>query len=124
MSRNRRSAKKAGTAFETLVVSYLNQFVDDRIERRRQGGAFDRGDVSGLRHMGQRIVVECKNTARPTLATWAEEVEIERLNDAAGVGVIAHKRHGKGQPEDQWITMTLADFVSLLTGNRDHLDNQ
>ena len=124
MSRNRASAKAAGTAFETLIATYLNRFVDDRVERRRQGGAFDRGDISGLRHMGQRIVVECKNTARPTLATWAEEVEIERLNDDAGVGVIAHKRHGKGQPEDQWITMTLADFVSLLTGNRDHLDNQ
>ena len=118
MSRNRRSARQAGTAFETLIATYLNRFVDDRVERRRQGGAFDRGDVSGLRHMGQRIVVECKNTARPTLATWAEEVEIERLNDDAGVGIIAHKRHGKGQAEDQWITMTLQDFVSLLTGSR------
>ena len=118
MARSRKSARQAGTQFETLIASYLNEWVDDRVERRRQGGTLDRGDITGLRHMGQRLVVECKNTARPTLATWAEEVEVERLNDSAGVGIIAHKRHGRGKAQDQWVTMTLQDFVSLLTGER------
>lgn len=124
MSRNRASAKKAGTQMETLVAKYLAEHLDDRIERRRLAGSKDRGDVAGLRHMGQRIAVEVKNTSRINLAAWAQEAEIARGNDDAGVAMVVHKRHGKGQPQDQWVTMTLGDFVALLTGNRDHLDKE
>lgn len=118
MPRSRASAKKAGRAFETLVADYLAEHVNDAIEVRARNGAKDRGDVSGLRHMGARIVVECKSTARPALAAWAKEADIERLNDDAQVGLIAHKRHGKGQPGDQWVTLTLRDLVALITGER------
>lgn len=120
MTRNRASAKKAGTAFETLVVGYLrNVLHDERIERRAKNGAKDRGDVSGLIHNGARIVVECKSAARIDLAGWAAEAEIERGNDDAVAGIVVHKRHGKGQPGEQWVTMTLADFVSILSGSRE-----
>lgn len=122
MARNRASAKKAGASFEALVANYLNAHVDDRIERRTKNGAKDRGDISGLRHMGERVVVECKNTSKMSLATWAREADIERGNDDALVGVIAHKRHGKGQPQDQWVSMSLGEFVALLTGSREHLE--
>ena len=124
MSRNRASAKKAGTQMETLVAKYLAEHLDDRIERRRLAGSKDRGDVAGLRHMGQRIAVEVKNTSRINLAAWAQEAEIARGNDDAGVAMIVHKRHGKGQAADQWVTMTLAEFVALITGSRDHLDKE
>ena len=117
-SRNRASAKKAGTALETQIAAYLAAHVDDRIERRSKGGNKDRGDISGLRHMGQRVVIECKNTARLDLAGWAAEAEIERGNDDAVAGVIISKRHGKGQPGDQRVHMTLRDFVALITGER------
>ena len=121
--RNRASAKTAGTAFERLIADYLARHVDDRIDRRVKTGAKDRGDIAGLRHMGGRVVVECKNTSRPNLGVWANEAEIERGNEDALAGVIAHKRHGKGQAADQWVTMTLADFVALLTGSRNHLED-
>lgn len=123
MSRNLASAKAAGRAFETLIATYLHDHVDDRIERRRQGGSHDRGDISGLRHMGGRIVIECKNTARIDLAGWASEAETERGNDDAIAAVIAHKRRGHGRADHQWVTMTLGDFVSLINGNRDHLED-
>lgn len=122
MSRTRASAKSAGTRMETLVADYLAKHVDDRIERRTKNGNKDRGDIGGLRHMGQRVVVEVKDTSRINLAGWASEAETERGNDDAGVAIVAHKRHGKGRPEDQWITMTLGDFVALLNGNRCHLN--
>ena len=122
MARNRRSAKEAGRSFEKLVADYLNEHVDDRIERRRQGGTNDRGDISGLRHMGGRVVIECKNTSKIALAGWAAEAEIERGNDDAVAGIVAHKRHGHGKPQDQWVTMTLGDLVALLNGNRDHME--
>lgn len=122
MARTRASAKQAGSRFETLVANYLNEHVDDRIERRAKTGAKDRGDISGLRHMGERVVVECKNTSKLSLATWAREADVERSNDDALAGVIAHKRHGKGAAADQWVSMSLGEFVALLTGSREHLE--
>ena len=124
MTRTRRSAKAAGTRFETQVAAYLAQHVDDRIERRTRNGSKDRGDISGLRHMGERVVIECKSTARPDLAGWAAEVETERGNDDAVAGIVVHKRHGKSQPADQWVTCTLGELVALINGNRDHMEDQ
>ena len=124
MTRSRASAKKAGSSFERSTADYLATVVDDRIDRRVKNGAKDRGDVGGVRIHGKRIVLECKNTAKTSLGTWANEAEIERGNDDALMAAIVHKRHGKGQPADQWVTMTLADFAALLTGNRDHINNQ
>ena|SRR5690625_635018 len=122
MARNRASAKKAGTAFETLIARYLNEHVDDRIERRTKAGSRDRGDIAGLRHRGQRVVIECKNTTRPALAAALAEAETARGNDDALAGVVALKRHGKGAPGEQLVTMTLADFVAILNGDRGHLE--
>lgn len=120
MGRSRASAKAACTRFERQIANYLAATVDDRIDRRVKTGAKDRGDIAGLRHMGGRIVVECKNKARLDLAGWAAEVEVERGNDDALAGVIVHKRHGRGLPEDQWVTMTLGELVAILTGHRGH----
>lgn len=115
--------RQKGATFETLTAGYLNKHVDDRIERRTKNGSKDRGDIAGLRHLGQRMVIECKNTAKTLLGPWAAEAEVERGNDDALAGVVVHKRHGKGRPEDQWVTMTLGEFVAILNGNRDHLDS-
>lgn len=122
MTRNRRSAKAAGTAFETLIATYLSKHVDSRIERRSKNGNKDRGDISGLRHMGERVVIEAKNTTRVDLAGWAAEAEDERGHDDAVAALVTHKRHGKGQAGDQWVTCTLRDFVSLLNGQRPEED--
>ena len=124
MSRNRKTARDSGTRMETLVAGYLNRYVDDRIERRRLTGSKDRGDIAGLRHMGEPVAVEVKNTSRINLAAWAQEAEIARGNSDSVAGIVVHKRHGKGQAADQWVTLTLGDFVALLTGNRDHLDKE
>ena len=121
MTRTRKSAKAAGARFESLVAEFLAAHVDDRIERRTRHGAKDRGDISGFRHMGGRVVVEVKNTSRIDLAGWAAEAEVERGNDDATVGMVVHKRHGRGDPADQWVTMTLADLVALINGNRLHV---
>ena len=124
VSRSRASAKKAGSSFERSTADYLAAVVDDRIDRRVKNGAKDRGDIGGVRIHGQRIVLECKNTAKTNLGSWAIEAEIERGNDDALAGVVIHKRHGKGKPEDQWVTLTLADFAAILTGNRDHINQE
>lgn len=118
MSRNRASAKKAGTAFETLIATCLAELVDDRIERRTKTGSKDRGDIGGVRHMGGRVVIECKNVASMSLGTWVTEAEIERGNDDAIAGLVVHKRVRHGDPLDQYVTCTVRDLIALLKGER------
>lgn len=122
MTRNRASAKKAGTTFERQVADYLAQHVDDRIDRRAKTGSKDRGDIAGVRIWGQRLVLECKNTTRLNLAGWMNQAEIERGNDDALAGLIIHKRHGNNQPGDQWVTTTLRELTALLNGYREEDD--
>ena len=119
MPRNRKSAKTAGTRFETAVANYLRKELgDDRIERRRLSGRLDRGDIAGLRHQGGRIVVECKDVTATALAQWVTEAEVERGNDDALAGLVVHKRRGHGQPGDQFVTTTLRELVALINGYR------
>ena len=124
MTRSRASAKAAGTRFERLVADYLAKVWDDRIDRRVKYGKGDRGDLSGVRVMGQRVVVECKDHSRLDLAGWWAEAETERGNDEANAAIIVHKRRGKGNAADQWVTLTLGELVALISGNRDHLQGE
>lgn len=116
MARSRASAKAAGSKFERDIADHLAKLVDDRIDRRVKTGAKDRGDIGGVRVHGQRLVLECKNTSRINLGTWITEAHTEAGNDDALAGMIVHKRHGKGQPGDQWVTMTVNDLIALITG--------
>lgn len=118
MTRSRATAKKAGTTFERLIADYLATHIDDRIDRRVKTGSKDRGDIAGLRTHGQRLVLECKNVTRPAIGSWLREAELERGNDDALAGAVIYKRVGHGQPADQIVFMTLADFTALLTGQR------
>ena len=118
MSRTRASARAAGSRFERDVADYLAEHVDDRIDRRVKTGTKDRGDIGGVRHRGARVVIECKDVTKTALPAWLREAETERGNDDALIGVVAHKRHGNGNPGDQYVTMTLRTFAAMLTGER------
>lgn len=118
MGRSRASARAAGTRFETSIARYLADKIDDRIERRAKTGAKDRGDISGIRHHGHRVVIECKDVSRLNLAGWVEEADTERGNDDALIGLVVHKRRGTSDPGDQYVTTTVRDLVALLTQER------
>ena len=112
MARSLSSAKAAGTAFETSIANYLADEIDDRIERRRLSGKFDRGDISGLRINNKRLVVECKNYGGKILTgPWLNEAETERVNDGAIAGRVIAKRKGTTNPAEQIV----------LTGSYTHL---
>lgn len=118
MTRSRASAKKAGASFERLIADCLAAHVDDRIDRRVKTGRNDKGDIGGVRHMGNRVVIETKNHNRLDLAGWVDEADTERGNDDAAVGLVIHKRRGVGDPLDQYVTTTVRDLIALLTGDR------
>ncbi len=116
--RSRETARKAGTAFESAHAKWLAERLDDdRIERRAKTGSKDRGDIGGVRLIGGgRVGIECKDVAKLDLGGWIREAETERGNDDAVIGVVVHKRVGKGHPADQYVTMTAETFALLLTG--------
>jgi hypothetical protein len=119
MTRNRKSARTAGSRFERQIADALAAALDDdRIERRARNCAKDRGDIGGVRLNGQRVVLEVKDCSRLALPEWTREAQIEAGNDDALVGLVVHKRHGVGDPLQQWVSMTLADLVAVLTGQR------
>ena len=110
--------RRKGSSFERLIADYLKAHGFPFADRRVKNGAKDKGDIGGVHAHGKGLVLEAKNTTRISLGTWAAEAEQERVNDEALAGVIVHKRHGKGQAGDQWVTLTLADLVAILTGSR------
>lgn len=119
MTRNRASAKKAGTVAESAVAKYLRDSLgDDRIERRAKSGSRDRGDIGGVRTLdGGRIVIEVKNVAKLALSQWVTEAEVERGNDDAAVGVVWHKRAGTTNPGEWYVTLTGETFARLIGGS-------
>lgn len=119
MTRNRRSAKAAGARFERIIADFLKVALDNEyIDRKVRTGSLDTGDIGGVRAHGQRVAVECKDTARIDLPAWTKEAHVEAVNDRALVGVVIHKRHGVGDPGQQWVSMTVNDFVALITGKQ------
>jgi hypothetical protein len=102
--------KAKGSAWERAIVTYLRTTGWPYAERRLAGSAHDRGDIAGV----PGIVIEAKNTARLTLAEWLDEAELERVNDNAWLGVVWHKRRGKADAADGYVTMSGAQFARLL----------
>lgn len=120
MTRNRRSAKKAGSEMESATALYLSKALDDsRIERRVKNGSKDRGDINGVMLDGQRVVIECKNTSRLNIPEHLKEAEIEAGNDDAVFYALVQKRHGVGLKTlesigEQYVIMTLRQYALML----------
>lgn len=130
MTRNRASAKAAGTRTERAIADYLaQQLNDDRIDRRAKTGNKDRGDIAGLRHQGHRIVIEVKDCATQKLPEWVRQAHLEAGNDDALTGLVIAKRRGTTNPGQWWVHCTVDDLLALLTGQRhghrkDHPNDQ
>lgn len=118
MSRNRASAKAAGSRTERHAADWLAERLgDDRIDRRVKTGAKDRGDIGGVRTVsGARVVVEVKDVAKLDLSGWLREAETERGNDDALIGVVLHKKRGTTNPADWYVTMSGESFAVLIEG--------
>ena len=110
MTRNRASAKSAGTAWETSIVRALVFLGWEHAERRRLSGVDDRGDVAGI----PGLVIEAKNTRAMNLAAAVDEANRERDNAGALHGVAWIKRAGRASALDGYVVMDGHTFVLLL----------
>ena len=115
MGRSLRSAKAAGARFERLIADHLDaRLYSLHVDRQVRTGVHDSGDLAGVNLAGRRIAIECKNVTRMDLPKWTLEAHTEAGNIGGAAGVVIHKRHGNGNPGDQWVTMTVADFVTII----------
>lgn len=99
MARSRASSKKAGTAFETQCAKYLSEKLGIPAKRAPKNGAKDEGDIYGVLHHGNKVVIECKSPGRNSSlslpAWWSETLcEIDNL-EGAKTGVLVIKQFGK-----------------------------
>lgn len=108
--RNRASAKKAGTSWESAIVKTLIAYGFSHAERRRLSGSKDRGDIAGI----PGLVIEAKSVAKLDLAGAVDEANVEALNASARIGVAWFKRRGKSSPLDGYVVMDGATFLRLL----------
>ncbi len=104
-------SKDKGTAWESEVARVLREAGWTQAERRSLNGSRDLGDITGV---DPGIVIECKNEKRQDLALWVNEAGAERDNAGAKVGVVWHHRKGKSSPLEGYVTMSGADFLTLL----------
>lgn len=108
-------SKNKGTAAETAVKNYLFDEHDFMSYRLVLSGSKDRGDVAVF---GLPLTIEVKNCATMKLAEWVDEAQKEKANSGVPLGVVWHKRKGKGLPKDWYVTMTGEEFVTILTALR------
>lgn len=125
MARNRQSAKKAGTAFESLIAKGLREALgDNTIERAPRWGSVDKGDIINVSIDGYPIVIQAKDVARLALPSWTEQARVQAVNAQALCGVVVHKRVGTTDPMKQWVSCTVGDLVALITKNTREIDTE
>ncbi len=110
MTRNRASAKKAGTSWESEIVRTLIANGWPHAERRRLSGANDKGDIAGV--VG--VCIEAKNTSRIELAAALDEALAEARNANAAIGAAWIKRRGKASASDGYVVLDGRTFTQLL----------
>ncbi|GAA6121921.1 hypothetical protein BPY_00290 [Bifidobacterium psychraerophilum] len=119
MSRNRKSAKTAGTRFETAVRDYLAWALqDERIMRPRLHGSKDMGDIANVCFMGQKVCIECKNTAAKAYKQHLREAMVEAGNLDAPFYFVVQKVPGIGirsiDSIGQQLAYTTPEVISLM----------
>jgi len=117
MTRNRASAKAAGSWLERAVADHIaEQLGDDGIDRQVKTGRYDKGDIRGVKSLsGDRLVIECKEYGGQIHAgPWMKEAHIEAGNADAAAAFVVAKRLGTRDPGEQWVITTVDDLLVLL----------
>lgn len=107
-------SKQKGTAFESLIRDHLKEVWNPDIERLTLSGSNDRGDIGGFRVGGHLLAWELKNRTQISLSQWVKEAQVEAKNYGAVAGVTCFKRKGKAAAGEQFVVLTLDDFLTVL----------
>ncbi len=106
---NRSKAK--GTLAESSITKALVEAGWVHAERRALAGSLDKGDIN---LGGYPVVIESKNCATVTIPAWLREVEVEKANAKAEIGVVWFKLRGSTDPQQWAVCMTGEQFMEIL----------
>jgi hypothetical protein len=104
--------KIKGDAAEREVTKYLqgNGFTASRIP------AGSNADIGDVWLPPPFPAIQVKNVAKLDLSGWCNQVDEQAFNAKRECGVVVHKRKGKTNPGDWYVTMTLDTLTKLLKG--------
>lgn len=101
------TSRRKGNRAEVDVVAALKRLgVDAMTSRASRGGMQGGADVI----CDLPVVLEVKDQARDALPAWVDQARAQ-ADDAPGA--VVHKRRGKANAEQWFVTMQLDDFVEL-----------
>jgi hypothetical protein len=104
-------ASAKGYMAEHATVQYLSTQLGASATRPRTTSItnVDTGDVVGV-----PLVVSVKNHAALNLAVWVDEMAAMVKRSPWDVGVVVHKRRGKGHPRDWYVTTPFGLVIPML----------
>jgi hypothetical protein len=105
------TSSRNGREAENKVAQALRDAGFIHAEPRARRGRSDTGDITGL----PGVVIEVKAAKELELAKFMNQAEAERANAGADLAVLWHKRRGKSNPEDWYVTISGRTFLELLT---------
>lgn len=116
MSRNRASAKAAGSKFNwDIARCFAKELNDSNITKAPSWGAVDKGDIVNVRIDGHNLVIQTKDVARLDLPGGTGDARVQAVNAGALAGLFVHKRRGTTDPLRQWVSCTVADLIAIIT---------
>jgi hypothetical protein len=101
-------SKRLGTDHEVKVRDFLKANGHPYCERLALSGSRDIGDL-----LIPGIVIGCKNEKRIDLAGYMDEIQVQKANAGAPLGVEIVKRRGYGIAR-AYAVLELADFAEVI----------
>lgn len=103
------TASRRGYAGERPIEELLQGLGYRGVDRPRAGRPRDCGDFGGV-----PLVISAKNRATLALAEWVCDLESQVVNAGARSGVVWHKKRGKADPRDWYVTTSGRLFLPML----------
>lgn len=114
-------AKSKGTKFESAVVKYLREGLEDeRPERMALHGSQDMGDIGHLYAHGFKGIAECKSHKKVysrIVEEWRQQTLDERENADADFALLIVDLYGRPTGESQ-VHVTIRDLARICLGMR------
>lgn len=102
-----------GRDYERKVYNHLAAFFSYQWEVLQRNRSGYEGDDLLLKRGVHEISIDCKNVKKITLSEWVQQAK----GQAGGIKpcAIIHRRRGKGDVSEHYVTMTVDDFTEILT---------
>lgn len=108
--------KRAGTAAESAVAAFLVENGWPYAERRSLQGALDKGDITGTPGVCWEVKSTSGDHGAINYSGYLREVEVEKANAKAQIGVVVVKPRGRGRRTvEQWVAVTYLREIAGFT---------